>query len=422
MSSRVANITTHDALFKQMYGNGSDASLVNKKAPLASILMKNKRVDFVGDQFVQPVRFGSAVGLGYRSPGQNLPAPIASPRARAVFPAKRAYGTAEFDREAIVASRNDKGAFAKITVDEVDAVEEGFLLHQVERSLFGDASGALAQIDDASVAGAGTPASPWAFDLDAATTVYPKGKAKYFPQGAHMDLYSTGGVYQLTIEIVSASTDTSTGVVSLTATLVATGSASAPDDDMVIYWEGNKDQEIVGLKLIAPISNGTLYGIAQSAQPKFKGLVTSLTGTLAYDDVNDAVSALEEESESPDIAICSHAALALLKNQSEDAKRYNQAEVKSSNGIIGFKGIEIMTDSGAIPVIASQMCPKDEMFLLNSKYMQLVMRQDFGWFDDDGTVLLRDPNKDVYAARYGGYFELFCSKPNTVHRLYGFSV
>lgn len=58
-------------LFKRFYVDSDDYSLVNAKTPLASILMKNKRVDFVGNNFVAPVRFGSANGLGYRASGSQ---------------------------------------------------------------------------------------------------------------------------------------------------------------------------------------------------------------------------------------------------------------------------------------------------------------------------------------------------------------
>lgn len=419
--SRVVDRSAYQGWFKEFYG-GQGTSLVNAKTPLASILMKNKSADWVGDQFIAPVRFGSAVGLGYRASGANLPQPVAAPRDRAAFRAGRGYGTVEYDRETIVASRNDRGAFAKATVSETEALVEGYQLHMVERSLFGDQSGALGQIDDASVTGAGTAASPWAFDLDAATLVYPKGKAKYFPQNAKIDLFTTGGVYGMTIQIVSALTDSSTGVVSITAITIATGNTVTPVDNDVLYWEGSKDQEIVGLRSLAPITAGTLYGISQTVQPKFRGLTKAITGALQYDDVNEYIELLAEENMAPNLGVTSHKGLALLKNLSEDAKRYNVADVKSSDAKIGFKGVEAMSSEGPFPIIASQMCPNDELWLMNTKKMQLVMRQDFGFFDDDGTVLLRDPSKDVYAARYGGYFQLFCDAPNTVARLYGFSV
>ena len=406
-----------NALFKEFYGSGSDQSLINAKTPLASILMKNKSVDFVGKQFVQPVRFGSAVGLGYRSSGQNLPAPKSAPRDQAVFPAKRAYASAEYERESIVASRSDRGAFAKVTVDEVEAVLEGFNLHMIERALFGDESGKLGAVLTLD-SGAGTEASPWVVTMSTTGILAPKFKKRYFPRGAKMDLYTAAGVYQLTVSIASFDATT------LSLVLVNTGSASEPAVADIMYWEGNKDAECIGLKSIAPIAAGTLYGISQATNPEFKGFITNLAAaTLAYNDLNDIISDLEDElGASPNLAVCSHRTKAALKSQSEEFKRYNVAEAKSSDAKIGFKGLEVMGDDGPFPLISSQMCDDDEIYFLNTKYMQLVMRQDFGWFDDDGTILLRDTNKDLYNARYGGYFELFCSKPNSVARLRNFSV
>jgi hypothetical protein len=406
-----------NALFKEFYGSGADQSLVNAKSPLAAILMKNKKVDFVGKQFVQPVRFGSAVGLGYRSSGQNLPQPVSAPRDSAIFNAVRAYATAEYEREAIISSRNDRGAFAKVTVDEVEAVLEGFNLHMVERALFGDSSGKLGEVSALS-SGAGTEASPWVVTMATSGTNAPKYKKKYFPRGAKIDFFTSGGTYQLTAKVVSFTSTTVSFV------LVSTGSAVQPTAADLLYWEGNKDQECVGLKSIAPVSAGTLYGISQSSNPEFRGIVNNLGGnTLAYDDLNQIVSDLEDElGMSPNLAVCSHATKAALKSQAEEHKRYNVLEVKSSDTKIGFKGIELMGDEGPFAMISSQMCEDNEIYFLNTKFLQLVMREDFGWFSDDGTILLRDPNKDVLNARYGGYFELFCSKPNSVGRIRNFVV
>ena len=415
--SQPRQVNMENALFKDFYGSGSDQSLINAKTPLASILMKNKSVEFVGKQFVQPVRFGSAVGLGYRASGQNLPQPKSAPRDQAVFPAKRAYATAEYEREAIVASRNDRGAFARVTVDEVEAVLEGFNLHMVERALFGDTSGklgAIASLDS----GAGTEASPWVVTMSTTGILAPKFKKRYFPRGAKMELYTSGGTLQLTV--IVASFDATT----LSLVLDSTGSAAAPAANDILYWEGNRNGEVVGLKSIAPVSAGTLYGISQTTNPEFRGIVSNLSGaTLAYGDLNDIISDLEDElGMSPDLAVCSHATKAALKSQAEDQKRYNVAEIKSSDAKIGFKGLELMGDGGPFGMISSQMCEDDEIYFVNTKYLQLVMRQDFGWFDDDGSILLRDTNKDVYNARFGGYFELFCSKPNSVARLRNFAV
>lgn len=415
--SQPRQVNMESALFKDFYNSGADQSLINAKTPFASILMKNKNVEFVGKQFVQPVRFGSAVGLGYRASGQNLPQPKSAPRDQAVFPAKRAYATAEYEREAIVASRNDRGAFARVTVDEVEAVLEGFNLHMVERALFGDTSGKLGAVLTLD-SGAGTEASPWVVTMSTTGVLAPKFKKRYFPRGAKMELYTAGGTLQLTVVIASFDATT------LSLVLDSTASAAAPAANDILYWEGNRNGEVVGLKSIAPVSAGTLYGISQTTNPEFRGLVNNLSGaTLAYGDLNDIISDLEDElGVSPDLAVCSHATKAALKSQAEDQKRCNVLEVKSSDAKIGFKGLELMGDAGPFAMISSQMCEDDEIYFMNSKYLQLVMRQDFGWFDDDGSILLRDTNKDVYNARFGGYFELFCSKPNSVARLRNFAV
>lgn len=416
--SRTVSISSADALFKDLYGSGKDQSLVNKKTPLASVLMKNKKADWVGKRFVQPVRFGSAVGLGYRAAGQNLPEPEAAPRDSAVFPAKRAYATAEYDREAIVASRNDKGAFAKVTVDETEATEEGFMLHMLERALFGDSSGVLGEVE--SVTGAGTEASPWAIVLEDDMGAAPKPKKKYFPRNAKLDLFTQAGVYGLTVKVTGYTSSTKV----LTAITVATGSVATPVAQDQIYWNGNRNGECVGLRNFTPAAAGTLYGISQTTNPEFRGTLNDLGGgTIVYDDLNDIVATMEDEIDSPNMAFCSATTMAGLKNQSEDHKRYPVAEAKSSNAKIGFKGLELMTAEGPIPLLSSQMCQDEDIHFINTNYMQIVMRSsDFGWFDEDGKILARHPNKDVYNARYGGYFELFCSKPNSVGRITNFLV
>lgn len=413
MSSRTVSQVSADALFKEFYFGQGSTSLVNKNAPLASVLMKNKSVDWVGDNFVAPLRFGSATGLGYRALGANLPDPVAAPRNKAVFGAKRGYATAEFDREAIVSSRNDRGAFAKVTVDEVEAVQEGFLLHMIERPLFGDSTGKLGEIT--SFTGAGTTASPWVITGATNGTNAPKHKARYYPKGAKLDLWTSAGVYQLTVEVVAATATT------VSVVLVSTGSAATPTNADLLYWEGDRNGEIVGLKTFTQTT--TIYGINNANDTEFKATSSAITGSLQFDDINNLVSSVEEVSgESPKLGVCSHLTLAGIKNLSEDQKRYNVAEAKSSDLKIGFKGVEVMADEGPFPMISSQMCPEGEIWLINPKFLQLVMRQDFGWFDDDGTILLRHPNKDVYNSRYGGYHELFCSKPNSIGYLSGFSL
>jgi hypothetical protein len=66
-----------------------------------------------------------------------------------------------------------------------------------------------------------------------------------------------------------------------------------------------------------------------------------------------------------------------------------------------------LTPEGAIPVIASRFVPADEMFFLNDDHIELHLRPGgMEWFDEDGTVFLRETG-DSYEARYGGYGQTF---------------
>lgn len=254
---------------------------------------------------------------------------------------------------------------------------EGFSLHNVERALFTSSSGKLGEITGA-VTGAGTVASPWSFALASSpTNVEYSPKKQWFPQDAKIDLYTNAGVYNMTIQIVSA-TSASANNVSLTAITLQTGSSVTPAALDLLYWAGNKDQEIVGLPDAAPIAAGNLYGISQTTYPKMRGVLSSVSGSLQYDDINDMIELLAEENEAPDLIVCSHRALSLIKNLSEDAKRYNVAEVQSSNAKIGFKGVEAMTSEGPAAIIASQMCQDNVIWFMRKDALQIVMREDFG--------------------------------------------
>lgn len=408
-------ISMQDSLFKDLYVDIEDHSLLNKKAPASSILMKNKDVEWVGDSYIAPVQFGAALGLGFRSSGENLPTPVAARRGQAVLAAKSVYSTAEYERQAILASRTSKGAFAKATAKGTKDAVDGFDLYMIERSLFGDGSGKLGEVGTVD-SGVGTAASPWVITMATSGTNGPKYIRHYFPVGAKLDVYSTAGVLQLTGEVVARSATT----ISLKALSISGDSAPAATD--IFYWEGNKDKEFMGLLGIAPTTAGTLYGIDQTANPEYRGVVSNLAGaTIAYSDINDIIADMEDElGDSPNIGFVSHRTLARLKSQSESKKEYIQE--KSSNAKIGFSGLQVESANGPFALVASQMCPANEIFFANKDYLTYVLRQDFGWFDDDGSILMRDPNKDIYGARYGGYGDLFCSKPNSVGRVRNFLV
>jgi hypothetical protein len=95
-------------------------------------------------------------------------------------------------------------------------------------------------------------------------------------------------------------------------------------------------------------------------------------------------------------------------NLLEDQKTYNlPARDSKFKGQVSFSAIQYMSSDGPIPVLPSRFMDSDKVYALNDKHIELHCRPGgFEWFDEDGTVFLRETT-DSYEARYGGYAELF---------------
>ena len=75
-------------------------------------------------------------------------------------------------------------------------------------------------------------------------------------------------------------------------------------------------------------------------------------------------------------------------------------------GHLGFKGIMYTTSEGKeVAIVTNRFADADKVYCLNTKYINRLHRPDFGWFDEDGTVFMRETDEDQYEARYGGYWE-----------------
>jgi hypothetical protein len=116
--------------------------------------------------------------------------------------------------------------------------------------------------------------------------------------------------------------------------------------------------------------------------------------------------------------LCHHHQYIKLLNLLEDHKRYN---VPSRKGEFSFSGLSFMSADGELPVLTSRFIDSDKMYFLNDDHLELHLRPGgFEWFDEDGTVFLRESG-DAYEARYGGYGQSFIN-PHFQGYLYGLQV
>lgn len=403
MADTSANLSSLSNLFKILYGKKSYA-VFNTATPLLSKIKKEYNFKGKSMSLDAVLGFAGSVGSG------TLPETNVYQQENATMTRKKLYARALLDREAMIASKGEQHAFEDVTKRQVKKAVESFT-RNMSRQLFAYENGKVFEGDNATtVTGAGTTGSPYLV----------KGLASTWVKGflEKKDKLNCGS--ETTILEVTA-VDYTTRVVSLvgtSATLAAAVSGTSATSAK-FYMQGSKDADLESILAVAKATSSTKYGI--SVGPRWQAAqIDASSAGISIDLINQLVSEVEFQSESPDLAVTSYKQLRKIKNLLGDKLRYTVVSPRDpifKKAGISFQGVEIQTDAGPIPLVADRMCPDDHFFALNTDNITMHMAEAPKWFDEDGTVLLRSASLDAYECRYGLYGELFVH-PNAQGVLY----
>jgi hypothetical protein len=397
------NQSTEVNLMKETFGALQDKQF-NKKNPILG--RAKKKDDFDGEFHSFPVEQSigggvSAGSLGRSSRNKNL---------RAQLRRKKLYGTVAIDRETMKVARGGASAFVEMTSYAVKKLTESFS-RNIERQLtLNDlvGTGLLATAD--AVTGSGTEADPYVLELPDTTVM------EQFEEGdvVHLNTDSTDAT---ACEIVEVDVDPNT--ISVIGT-----PAVAPAAGDEVYMQFSRGEELPGLQGVLKATTGTYKNIAIGR--RWKATQEDASGAaISTALINKVISQLEKTcGESPSFLLASYEQYTALLDLHEDQKRYNMPAkgLNNSKVNISYSGIEVMVGSGAIPVLRSRFVPASEIYVLNDMKMHLKCAPGgFEWFDEDGTVFLRDAVEDKYNARYGGYADFYVN-PHFQAIIFGLSV
>jgi hypothetical protein len=384
----MANFNLQDAsnLFKIKYGKLSENTYNSANVLLARV---KKSYDFVGKQHSRAVPISMSGGVGSGS----LPTANFSEIGDAQLIAKKMYAVTQIDREAVKAASSSEGAFVEMTKFAVQKGVESWM-RNMSRALFNDGTGALGTIQAGGVLGAG----PWDCIISTATW-----KEANFEEKDYVNL--TGA---LTAVFEVTAVDPATRTVTLTA---VSGSYTPVAGD-VIYMQNSKDKDPSGLKGVLGATSGSQYNISVGRRWQASQLAAGGAG-LTTDLMNQQMLEIQRKSgKVPNLIITSFTQFRKLLNVLEDQKQYI-VEPRSPElvGKVSFRGVEFMSSAGPVGVFPERFCEDDRMYMLNDNFIEIAHRPDFGWFDDDGSVFLRDAASDSYSARFGGYLEAYIAPP-----------
>lgn len=376
------NLQSASNLFKTKFGKLSENVYNSSNVLLARC---KKTYEFTGDQkFIPvPINFQGGVGSG------SLPKANAANAGKALLTRKSVYSRVKISREAIKASSNDEGAFVRGLKYTVEKGVESYM-RNMSRILFNDGTGSLGTADAAATPAAGQ----LAVVISDATF-----KEANFEENDYVNIDTSSDL----LEIVNVDADTKT------ITLEAiTGTLPTLAGGEVLYMQGSRNNDPQGLRGVCDATTGSLYNIPVSRRWRATQR-DAAAGGITEELVDEVVLEIQRKSGKViNLVITSFTQFRKMKALSVSQKRYPiEPRAKELKGKISFSGLELMTSAGSVPVVPERFCEDDRVYLLNDKYIHICHAPDFGWFDDDGTVFLREADSDSYEARYGGYLEVF---------------
>lgn len=389
--------STMDALLKDYYLPGVRKTLNDEIFLLSQVEAKSDRVE--GRQVVVSVRTGRHQGIGARGESGTLPTAGESTISNAKSTLAYNYGRIQISGPVMRSVTSDRGGFARPLETETKGVVTD-LKNDVNRQLYGDATGRLATLTAASTASA------------TLTVALTSTQRRQVVVGMVIDIFN-GATNQATGRTITAVNAAGTSI-TLDAAVTASNGAG-------IFRTGSKDMEVDGAAKIVSDS-GTYLTIDPTTVPSWKSTVNSNSGTprAANEDLffkawQDAHIASGDEIDlwitSPGV----HRAVAA--DLLVDRRIMNTNQLKG-----GYEGIDISAagqgrkGGSSVTMVYDKDAPTGRAYGFTTSRLEWQRASDWEFMEEDGAILSRVPNSDAYEATLFCYAQL-CTDSRASHAL-----
>lgn len=388
------NLTNYAYAMKRLFPAWRRAVLTFEDHPFLSEVSKDTTVN--GDEIAIPVRYAASQGI---SPD------IAKAKAnRTSHKGKRflvtladLFETISVSHKAILASRNQEGAFLKARESELEMAMRNFGDRMAD-ALYGKGSGSLGQ--------RGSIAS---------TTVTLKDKH---------DIYK----FEEGMVLVANDTDNATSVRSGSMTVTAVdydaGTFTVDADDITgfanddfIFLEGAPDAYPKGLKawfpIAAPTSGDSFFGVDRSANP------SRLAGNRldATTDNLDTITAFqriiykcEQRGGRPTRLYCSWSKFADIQGSLDNKAQF--VDVQGGVAGIGWQGLKLFGRKGPVVVLPDKSCDDTLAYCIDPSSVKLI---SYGpapsVIDEDGLQWRFDESTAELVLDLAAYYQLVSDAP-----------
>lgn len=406
--------TTHttatlDAVLKELYKGQAVQNLVYDESARTFLSMVKKN-PFVGKKYPLPIVYEDSVGTGavFNTAQDNIGTSL--PEAFEVT-TTREYSIARISTEALMASKNDKGAFLNGLKHTVDSALNA-LSNRLEAGCFRDGSGQIGRI------GSGV-----------ATTTVVLSNAEdivniRIGQKLVTSASKTGALTSAAARTV-ASVNRDAG--SFTIDVAFGGTAADNDYLFVMADRYNNDtssavssQRIKGLDAwlpaAAPTAGDNFFGVDRSLDPtRLAGVRYTGNAAAIEESLAGAAARLGREcSAVPDTALMSFQTFRRLTNEMGSKVQLGGGPKLTG----GAQELMVYGPKGPIKIVPATFAPNDVIFLLTLNTWELVSMGDaVQILDHDGSRVLRVSNDDSLEVRCASFSQLCCHAPGRNARI-----
>ena len=397
----ILNMTTADAILKELYNGQQVQNLVYKNNPLLALLPKME--EFYGRNHPLPITYGGP---------QNRSATFSTAVAKStssqheqfLLTRVKDYSLAFIDGETMKAAANDKGAFIDAATSEVDSAIRS-LTNNIAYQIGRDSSGYKAQVNaEPSEAATTTITLKNSEDIVAfevgQTIVIHSAKS-----GGSQRIYDTG-VTDADITAV----DRSAGTITLDEAYTSSGTIAADD---YLFVDGDRGIGSSGLEDwipdSAPSSGDSHFGVDRSADTnRLAGVRTTGTGMNIEEALIQGAYDVGREGGMPDFCFVNFKQMQkLIKSL---GSKVSYVDVKA-NAEVGFRGVEVHGPNGTMVVLNDRNIRDQRAYMLELDSWKLASLGPLVQLLDTDGKFLRQSTADAYEVRVGSYYQLGCNAP-----------
>lgn len=396
------DMTAFDAALKQHYTDQRVQNMVYMDNPLLALIPKYER--FGGKNLPIPIIYGNPQGRSatFATAQANK---VASKITDFVITRVKDYSLASIDNETLEASVGNANAFMEAAATEIDGA-----IHSAKRSLavkmFRDSSGYIGQVN----------AEP----AEAATTVITMKNAEDITNievGQTINIYSakSGGSQRSTdgsdVSWPVKAVDRDAGTFTLDDAYTSSGTIAADD---YIFVEGDRGSAMSGLEAwlpyTAPTSGDSFFGVDRSVDTvRLAGVRMDLSSKPIEEGLVDLAARICREGGSPSHAFLDYTQYSNLEKALGTKVQYVNVPVTAE---IGFQGIRLNTNKGAVTVIADPNALSGYVHMLQLNTWKLYSLGGAPKIlQTDGMRFLRESSADSVEVRVGYYAQMGCTAP-----------